>query len=189
MRINQSDPVVVDELTAQNVTAGEIQRVLQALLEEGVAVRDLVRIFEVISERARVTKDTESLCEAVRAALGPAISSSYARDGHLPVITLEPLVEHQLASTLQRGDHGAFLQIDPATAENLALAIAREAEQAETRGVEPVLACAAQLRPALRRLMRAAAPRLPVLAYTELGSQLELETVGVVNLGAEPVGV
>jgi flagellar biosynthesis protein FlhA len=65
------------------------------------------------------------------------------------------------------------------------MAIAREAESAEMRGVEPVFVCAAQLRTALRRLLKAAAPRLPVLSYTELGGHVELETIGVVNL-AQP---
>jgi flagellar biosynthesis protein FlhA len=186
--VKESDPVVIDELNATNTTAGEVQRVLQALLDEGVAIRDLVRIFEVISERSRVTKDTEHIVEAVRGAIGPAISASYAREGRLPVLTLEPLIEHSLAEALRPSESGSFLALDPAIAEQLAMAIAREAEAAEMRGVEPVLVCAAQLRPAMHRLLRAAAPRLPVLAYTELGSQLELETIGVVNLG-QPASV
>jgi flagellar biosynthesis protein FlhA len=181
--VKESDPVVIDELNASNTSAGEVQRVLQALLDEGVAIRDLVRIFEVISERARVTKDVEHIVESVRTALGPAISSSYARDGRLPVLTLEPLIEHSLAEALRPSDNGSYLALDPSIAEQLAMAIAREGEAAEMRGVEPVLVCAGQLRPAMKRLLRAAAPRLPVLAYTELGSQLELETIGVVNLG------
>ncbi|MCU1428220.1 MAG: flagellar biosynthesis protein FlhA [Actinomycetia bacterium] len=181
--VKETDPVVIDELNASNTTAGEVQRVLQDLLDEGVAIRDLVRIFEVISERARVTKDTEHIVEAVRAALGPAISSSYARDGRLPVLTLEPLIEHSLAEALRPSDNGTYLALDPNIAEALALAVAREVEGAEQRGVEPVLVCAGQLRPAVHRLLRAAAPRLPVLAYTELGAQLELDTIGVVNLG------
>jgi flagellar biosynthesis protein FlhA len=181
--VKETDPVVVDELNSTNTTAGEVQRVLQALLDEGVAIRDLVRIFEVISERARVTKDIEHITEAVRASLGPAISASYARDGSLPVLTLEPIIEHSLADALRPSDNGTYLALDPNVAEQLAMAIAREADASEMRGVEPVLVCAAQLRPAMRRLLRAAAPRLPLLAYTELGSQLELETIGVVNLG------
>ena len=76
--VKQSDPVVVDELNGANVTTGEIQRVLQMLLDEGVGIRDLVRIFEVVSERARVTKDTEQIVEAVRTSLGPAISAAHA---------------------------------------------------------------------------------------------------------------
>ncbi len=186
--VKHSDPVVVDELNGAGVTTGEIQRVLQMLLDEGVAIRDLVRIFEVVSERSRVTKDPEQLVEAVRTALGPAISASYAKDGKLPVLTLDPLVEHALAETLRTADTGTFLALDPQTAEQLALAVAREAEAAEMKGIEPVFVCAAQLRPSVRRLLHAAAPRLPVLAYTELGAQLELDTIGVVNLG-QPAAV
>jgi flagellar biosynthesis protein FlhA len=186
--VKQSDPVVIDELNGANVSTGEIQRVLQILLDEGVGIRDLVRIFEVISERSRATKDPEQIAEAVRTAIGPAISAAYAKDGRLPVLTLEPMVEHALAEALRAGDHGAYLALDPTTAETLALAVAREAEAAEMKGIEPVLVCATQLRPSLRRLLHAAAPRLPVLAYTELGQQLELDTIGVVNLG-QPAAV
>ncbi len=186
--VKQSDPVVVEEINAAGVTHGEIQRVLQALLEEGVTIRDLVPIFEVISERSRITKDTESICESVRLALGPAISAMYAVDGKLPILTLEPSIEHALADTLRTGDHGSFLAIDPALGEQLALAVAREAEGAEGRGIEPVFVCAAQLRAALRKLLRAAAPRLPVLSYSELGSQLELDPIGVVNV-VQPAAV
>jgi flagellar biosynthesis protein FlhA len=186
--VKQTDPVVVDELNGANVTTGEVQRILQLLLDEGVGIRDLIRIFEVVSERARVTKDPEAIAEAVRTALGPAISAQYSRDGRLPVLTLDPLVEHSLAEALRIGEHGSYLALDPGIAEQVALAVAREAEMAEMRGVEPVFVCAQQLRAALRRLLKAAAPRLPVLAYSELGSQLELETIGVVNLG-QPASV
>ena len=87
-----------------------------------------------------------------------------------------------LAETLRTGDNGTYLALDPQTAEQLALAVAREAEGAEMKGIEPVFVCATQLRPSVRRLLHAAAPRLPVLAYTELGAQLEL---ALVNLAME----
>ena len=184
----QTDPVVIDELNGANITAGEIQRVLQSLLEEGVGIRDLVRIFEVVSERSRATKDMEQIVEAVRTALGPAISASHARDGRLPVLTLEPIIEHSLAEALRTSDHGTYLALDPQIAEQLATAVARNAQEAEMKGIEPVLVCSTQLRAALHRLLQAAAPRLPVLAYTELGAQLELDTIAVVNLG-QPAAV
>src|SRR5664279_4077627 len=76
--VRASDPVVAEEVTAASLSLGEVQRVLQQLLDEGVAIRDFVRICEVLSERARVTKDPEALTEAVRASLGPAISASHA---------------------------------------------------------------------------------------------------------------
>src|SRR4051794_13126460 len=180
--VKAGDPVVVDELNSAQISMAEVQRVLRDLLEEGVAIRDLVRIFEVLSERGRVTKDPEQLVEGVRQALGPAISAAHAVENRLPVITLEPLVEHGLLEALRNGESGSFLAIDPTTAERLALTTAQRAEEAEQRGESPVLVCSGQLRPALRRLTKTVAPRLPVLSYAELGPQLQLETIGVVNL-------
>src|SRR4051812_37418832 len=180
--VKAGDPVVVEELNGAQVSMAEVQRVLRDLLDEGVAIRDLVRIFEVLSERGRVTKDPEQLVEAVRQSLGPAISAAHAVEGRLPVITLEPLVEHGLLEALRTGESGSFLAIDPTTAERLALTTAQRAEEAEQRGESPVLVCSGQLRPALRRLTKTVAPRLPVLSYAELGPQLQLETIGVVNL-------
>ncbi|MCU1380335.1 MAG: flagellar biosynthesis protein FlhA, partial [Acidimicrobiales bacterium] len=180
--VKASDPAVVEELTPNALSLAEIQRILQLLLEENVAIRDLVRIFEVLSERARVTKDPEALVEAVRGVLGPAISAAHATDGRLQAITFEPLVEQSLLEALRSGEHGTFLAIDPAQAERLAIEAATRAEEAEQTGASPVLLCSAPLRPAVRRLTRAAAPRLPVLSYAELGTQLQVETIGVISL-------
>jgi flagellar biosynthesis protein FlhA len=180
--VRASDPVVAEELASASVSLAEVQKVLQALLEEQVAVRDLVRILEVLSERARVTKDTEALTEAVRAALGPAISAAHAVDGRLPVLTLEPFIEHSLIEALRAGDGGSFLALDPDITERLALEVQGLASAAEQRGNHPVLVCAAPLRPALRRLLRSVVPGVAVLSYAELGAQLQLETMGVVNL-------
>ncbi|MCU1486170.1 MAG: flagellar biosynthesis protein FlhA [Actinomycetia bacterium] len=180
--VKASDPAVVDELQANNLSLSEIQRILQLLLDENVAIRDLVRIFEVLSERARVTKDPEQLVEAVRGVLGPAISASHAVEGRLHAITFEPLVEQSLLEALRSGENGTFLAVDPAQAERLAIEAAMRADEAEQTGASPVLLCSAPLRPAVRRLTRAAAPRLPVLSYAELGNQLQVETIGVISL-------
>ncbi|MFN8034875.1 MAG: flagellar biosynthesis protein FlhA [Acidimicrobiia bacterium] len=186
--VRASDPAVADEVTGANLSLGEIQRVLQGLLDEGVAVRDFVRICEVLSERARLTKDTEALTEAVRAALGPAISASHAAENALPILTIDPLTEQHLLESLRAGDGSTFLAVDPALGEQLAHEIAALADQAERVGYQPVLVCSPQLRPSLHRLVQAAAPRVPVLSYAELGPQLTLETLGVVNLAqATPV--
>ena len=182
--VKSTDPAVAEELASANVSLGEVQRVLSDLLDEGVAIRDLVRILEAVSERGRVSKDPEVLVEAVRASLGPAISSAHAVDGRLPVLTFEPMVEHAMLESLRTGESGSFLALDPNQAEQLAMEIARVAQTAEQRGENPVLMCAANLRPAVRRLVRNIAPGLPVLAYTELSPQLRVETIGVVSLGS-----
>jgi flagellar biosynthesis protein FlhA len=180
--IAATDPALADELGGGTISLGEVQRVLQALLEEGVGVRDLVRILETVTERARTSKDIEGLTEAVRAALGPAISSAHAAAGRLAVMTIEPLLEHTFLESMRTGEQGSFLALDPDTAEAFALKVAATAREAEERGVHPVLVCSAQLRPAVRRLTKNVVPGLPVLAYGEIGAQLELETMGVIDL-------
>jgi flagellar biosynthesis protein FlhA len=180
--IAATDPALAEELGGNNVSLGEVQRVLQALLEEGVGVRDLVRILETVTERARVSKDIEGMTESVRAALGPAISSAHASGGGRAVMTVEPLLEHTLLESMRTGEQGSFLALDPDTAEAFALKVAATAREAEERGVRPVLVCSAQLRPAVRRLTKNVVPGLPVLAYGEIGAQLELETMGVIDL-------
>jgi flagellar biosynthesis protein FlhA len=180
--VRATDPVVADEFGAAGLSLAEVQRVLQGLLEEVVPIRDLVRILEVLSERSRLTKDPEMLTEAVRVALGPSISAGYAPEGKLPVLTLEPLVEHALLESLRPAESGSYLALDPEVAERLLAEVGATATAVEQHGRQPVLVCAAPIRPALRRLVRNVNAGLPVLSYLEIGRQLELESMGVVSL-------
>ena len=179
--VKEVAPTVAEELTASQLSLGDVQRVLAELLDEQVAITDLVRIFEVLSERGHTTRDVEPLIEAVRATLGPAISGSLATDGRLPALVMDPVTEHHVVECVRQTPGGSVLVLDPQTSERLALEIARAAEQAEQRGEQPVLLCPAPARQALRRLVAQVIPRLPVLSYAELGPQLTVETIGVVN--------
>jgi flagellar biosynthesis protein FlhA len=180
--VRRSDPTVVEELGSAQVTLAEVQRVLRDLLDEGVSVRNLSKIFEVMTEKVRTTRDPEALVEACRQALGPALSAALATDGHLPVVTIDPVLEQQLSELLRTSENGSFLALAPEKAEAFTLAVAQRAREAERDGEMPVLVCAAPLRPAVKKLVRTATPRLPVLSYAELGSQLRLESKGVVTL-------
>jgi flagellar biosynthesis protein FlhA len=180
--VKQTDPAVVDELNAAQITLADVQRVMQDLLAERVPVRDLVRILESLGERGRQTRDPEQLVEAVRTALGPAISASYAERNQLSVVTFDPLTEQQLLASVRPGDGGTFLAIDPEAADRLSRAIVDVVTRAEHDGQAPVVVCSNQIRPALRRLVKTVLPSCPVLSYSELGPQLDIETIGMVNL-------
>ena len=180
--VKRTHPVVVEELTPSLLSLGQIQKVLQAMLDEGVPVRDLVRIFEALSLRAKISVDHDGLVEAARAALGPAIAAQYATGGKLTVITLDPMLEQQLLESLRPSETGAFMAIDGLRAEAIVSEAARLAETAEQQGLSPVLACSPQLRLPLMRLLRAGSRRVQVLSYGEIsGSTAQIETIGVVN--------
>jgi flagellar biosynthesis protein FlhA len=185
--VKRSHPVVIEELTPALLPLGEVQRVLRALLEERVPIRDLVRIFEALSERATMSKDHDGLVEAARGALEPALAAPYVSDGVLHAISFEPLLEQQMLEGLRPTDQGAVIVLDPEVAQNVLLGLAQAAQAAENTDVRPVLVCAPALRAAVRRLVAPAVERLPVFSYAELGAARQVTSVAVVGAtGARP---
>jgi flagellar biosynthesis protein FlhA len=180
--VRRSDPAVVEDLTAAQVTPGEIQMVLQGLLGEQVSIRDLVRILDAVGQRARQTRETDVLIEAARAAVGPAISMAHAHEHTLPVLTLDPMLERALVGSVQPGEDGRFVAIEPEYAEALSRSVAERLMIAEQSGSSPVLVCAPSLRGPLRRFLARVLPHLPVLSYEELAEHLTIETMGTVSL-------
>ncbi|MDN4472358.1 flagellar biosynthesis protein FlhA [Demequina zhanjiangensis] len=180
--VKQVNPAVVDELVPTLLSLGEVQRVLQGLLAEKVSVRDLPRIFEGLTLRAKVSTDAEGLIEASRTALGPAVAAPYVQDGVLRVITLDPLVEQQLVEARRPTDDGTQLAIDPDRMERLLESARLRMQEVERAGHEAVFACAPALRPALRKTLALAIPQVPVLSYTEVTcASVQVESVGVVS--------
>ncbi len=180
--VKTSNPVLLEEMTAAGLTLGDIQGVLRGLLDEGVPVRDLVRIVEAVTEQARTPqKDADCLLEAARITLGSTIGSLYSPQGSLPAITLAPPLEHSLIAAMQTGDRGRTLSISASSAGSVVRQLASLTHEAETRGTVPVVLCSTRLRPALRRLLRPSLPRLAVVGAGEIGAATPVETIGSVN--------
>jgi flagellar biosynthesis protein FlhA len=175
--VNATDPAVVDDLVAAGVGIADVQRVLAGLLDEGIPIRDLVRILEAIGERARVAKAPDALGEAARAALGPAITSALSVAGVLPLVTIDPRLEAEIGATYEPTDQGGVLRLDIRNHEHLMREIDRAAHVTAARALPTVIVCAAALRPALSRLVRQAAPSISVVAYSEIGDHLTVEAV------------
>jgi flagellar biosynthesis protein FlhA len=177
-----ANPVVLEEMAAANVTLGDVQGVLRGLLDEGIPVRDLVRIVESMTEQARTQqKDADSLLEAARIALGSTIGSLFAVNGTIPIITMAPSLEQGLIASIRTGDRGRTLGIEAVVAESLVRQVAKLTQESESRGVTPVLLCATRLRMALRRLLKPSLPRLAIVAAGEIGAAMSLDTVGNVS--------
>jgi flagellar biosynthesis protein FlhA len=187
--VKEREPVVMEEMAAAQVSLSELQRVLCDLLNEGVPIRDLARITEAVSERARVSKDPEGLLEAARNALGPAITALYASEGTLAVITIDAVDERMLLEVVAPSDHGTVLNIDPGKAEQLVQQVGTLAEKVENQGHQAVLLCSSRLRPAVQRLFAGAVPRLRVIGVNEVGPNVQLERLGTVHLAHEIAAV
>jgi flagellar biosynthesis protein FlhA len=180
--LKRTHPVVVEDLTPALLTLGEIQRVLHALLDEGVSIRDMVRIYEALSVAAKTSTEPDRLIEAARNALAPAITANLATDGTLDVLTVEPRLQQAMLESVRPGDGGAQLLLDPGLAESLINSVTEQYNTETARGHKPVLVCAAQIRLPLRRLVRLSVPALPVLSYTELSAgSVAVNAIGMID--------
>jgi len=181
-RLKQTNAAVVEEIVPDVLSVGEVQRVLQNLLSEGVPIRDLSTILEAIGDKARVSRDPALLTEHARQALGRTILAPYLdQSKRLRAITLDPGLEQELAGALIQTQEGELLALEPGKAQAVVEALKRQLEEARNRGLQPVLLCSARLRRHLRKLVGAILPRLPICAYTELFPGVNVETIGVVT--------
>ncbi len=183
-RLKEVNAAVVDEVVPDVLTVGEIQRVLQALLREGLSIRDLGAIVEAAGDKARLTRDPVVLAEYARQALGRAICAPHVdADQRLRALTLDPALEQELAAAIVQTPDGELLALDPARAEELVRAASERFEQGIAAGRRPVLLCAGRVRRHLRRLCEQSLPQLPVCAYQEIVPGVRVETLAVIDLG------
>jgi flagellar biosynthesis protein FlhA len=180
--LKEHNQAVVEEVVPDLLSVGELQRVLQALLREGVSIRDLGAIVEAAGDRARVTRDPELLAEYARQALGRTIVSPYLdAERTLRAITLDPHLEQEVSDAIAQTPDGEYLAMDPTRAQALVHQLSNHVEQAVTRGRRPVLICSSRVRRHLRRLCEQALPQLSVCAYNEIAPGIGVETIGVVT--------
>jgi flagellar biosynthesis protein FlhA len=181
-RLKETNAAVVEEVVPDALSVGEIQRVLQSLLAEGVPVRDLGTIVEAIGDKARTTRDTSLLSEYARQALGRAITAPHLDEQlRLQAITLDPAIEQEVSTSITQTTDGEYLAMDPPRAQAIVNALRAQVEHASGRGSKPVLLCSARVRRHLRRLIAQAQPHLAVCSYNEISPGINVETIGVIH--------
>jgi flagellar biosynthesis protein FlhA len=179
-KVNES---LVTDLVPDTLAEAEVQIILQNLLREKVSVRDMVTILEALSYHCRVNKDPDYLTEQVRMALSRSICKQHQNPdtGELPVVTLDPMVEEQMAQGLTQD--GQTMAMGPVFTQKLFAALNAEIERViGTHGVQPVILCNARLRLPFRRMIERMLPQIAVLSYNEIGPSIRATAVGSVRV-------
>lgn len=180
--IKQTAPTVVDELLPGQLTYGELQKILHALLRERVSVRNLETILEVLSDYAPRTKDIEVLTEYVRHALNREICSAYVdEENTLRVVTLSPQIEEEILRAVNSGEAANYVPVPPARADAISEATARAVQPLVLMGQDPVVLTSAPVRRFFRRVVERRIPKIVVLSYSEIDPAVKLESNGVVQ--------
>ena len=181
--LKDSNPVLVDELVPKLLGLGEIQKVLQNLLAEGISIRDLLTIFETLADHAQTTRDTDVLTEYARQGLKRAISNKYFHSNETTsVITLDPKVEQEIMGAVKQTEQGSYLALDPETTKKIIDSVETEVSKLESLGKNAIIITSPIVRMYFKKLTEDYFKDLIVVSYNEVESNVELQSVGMVTI-------
>ncbi|MBQ5851565.1 MAG: flagellar biosynthesis protein FlhA [Lachnospiraceae bacterium] len=180
--VKENNPSLVEELVPKLLGLGDIQKVLQNLLKEGISVRDLVTIFETLADHAATTRDTDILTEYVRQSLKRAISSKYfPLNETTSVVTLDPKLEQEIMGSVKQTEQGAYLTLDPDKTRTIMASVEEEIGKLEKLGKNPIVITSPIVRMYFKRLTEDYYKDLIVVSYNEIDTNVELQSVGMVT--------
>ena len=181
--VKDANETLISELVPKMLSVGEIEKVLQNLLAEGISIRDLVTIFETLADYATTTHDTDVLTEYVRQSLKRAISNQYFFSNETTsVITLDPKVEQEIMNAVKQTEQGSYLALDPEYTQKLMISLKEEMSKLEELGRTPIIITSPIVRMYFKRLTEEQFKNLHVLSYNEIDSDVELQSVGMVTV-------
>ena len=180
--LKETNPVLVEELVPKLLGLGEVQKVLQNLLSEGISIRDLLSIFETLADHASATRDTDVLTEYTRQGLKRAISSKFfPANETTSVITLDPKIEQEIMASVKQTEQGAYLTLDPEKTRAIMNSLEIEVSKLEKMGRSAIVITSPIVRMYFKKLTEDYFRDLIVVSYNEVESNVELQSVGMVT--------
>ena len=180
--LKENNPTLVEELVPKLMGVGDIQKVLQNLLEEGISIRDLLTIFETLADHAATTHDPDILTEYARQSLKRAISNKYfSGNDTSSVVTLDPAVEQEIMGAVKQTEQGAYLTLAPDRIRKIVDSVKQEVEKLENMGKMPIIITSPIVRIYFKKMINDYVKDLTVVSYNEIESNVELQSVGMVT--------
>ncbi len=182
----KTNPKAVEELVPNLLSVGAIQKVLQNLLRERISIRDLLTIVETLADFAPMSKDPDLLTEYVRQRIARSMISPYLSENKvLQVLTLDRQLEEILTKNIKRTEHGTYLALDPAMAQEIVQAATKEVEKQLAVNTQPVIMTTPGLRRHFRKLIEPSIPSVFVISHAEIADDINLKASGKVSLKNE----
>ena len=179
--LKQTNPTVITELIPGQLNVGQVQRILQNLLAEGISIRNLAGILEKVSDYTSVTKNPDELSEHARRALGAQIIKPYQSEkGALQAITLDPRLEQQMAQGLRQTPSEITLMMEPKLARHVVDTLSPRVQQLLNAGQPPVVMCSPPIRLPFRRFFETTFAELTVLSYAEVPPRVEIQSAAII---------
>ena len=181
--IKEQYNVVIDELIPDILRLGEVQKVLQNLLDEQIPINDLATILETLADYGLVTKDTETLTEYVRQSLKRTIATKYMdEEQRIKVIVVHPKVEELITQSIQKTATGSYPVLKPDSVNRMLDSLGNVHQQLVAEGTSHVILASPKIRLAVRKLIAFNFPDIAVLSLNEIPNEIMIESVGSIEI-------
>ncbi|MDE6879829.1 MAG: flagellar biosynthesis protein FlhA [Oscillospiraceae bacterium] len=183
--LKRTAPEVVEEVIPNLMTYAHLERILKNLLKEGVPIRDLATILETAADALNTTKDLDMVTENIRAALSRTITRRFCEHGQLRVVTLDAEVEKRIISSLSKNEQGIYLAMGPDLMQQIVTQLAEHIKKFNDLSQTPIVLTSQVIRVYLSRMLAQFYPNLYVLAFNEITSDVQIQSLGNVTLPRE----
>lgn len=176
-------PVVIDELIPDIMTIGEVQKIFQGLLKEGVPIKDRVTIFETLADNARIQKDVEFLIDCVRMSLGRSICEELADENNcINVVTLSGELERLINASIKRSPQGLYPDVEPDVTNSIYTNLSKLLESYSFSGEKCIFMVSPSIRSPFRKLIELVFPGVMVLSLTEIPNDVRINVKGTLEI-------
>lgn len=180
--IRDDNPALIEELIPNQLSIGEIQKVLSNLLDEGISIRDMETILETLADYSVTTRDIDMLTEYARQSLSRYITKKFADGGEMKVITLDSELEQAIMNSVNKTDTGSYISLDPNTIQRILEDTFSKVEKLASVGLQPIVLTAPLVRIYFKKLTEQTLKDLIVLSYNEVEPNVEVQSVGTVAM-------
>jgi len=180
--LKKTNAAIVDEAIPNIISVGEIQKVLCNLLREGIPIRDMETIVEVLCDYAPQVKDSDLLTEYVRQALKRTISHRFSEAGQMKVLSLDERIENTIMSAVKKVDSGSYLALEPLAIQSIVSASTTEINKIKDLVNIPIVLTSPVVRVYYKKLLDQFYPNVTVVSFSEIDNNVQIQALGNIAL-------
>lgn len=179
--LKQTEPDLVADAIPGVISYSGLEKILRALLKEGIPIRDLGLILEAIVD-AGPNRDIDTVTEQIRGRLSRTITRRFCENGQLRVVTLDAEVEKRILSALTKNDQGVYLALSPDVMQQIMTQLGELRKKFQELSQTPIVLTSQIIRVYLSRMISQFYPDVYVLSFNEITSNVQIQAIGNITL-------
>ena len=179
--LKQTEPELVADAIPNVVSYGVLEKILRALLKEGIPIRDLGLIMEAIVDTGP-NQNVDTVTEQIRGRLSRTITRRFCDNGQLRVVTLDAEVEKKILAALTKNDQGVYLALSPDIMQQIMAQLGELRKKFQELSQTPIVLTSQIIRVYLSRMIAQFYPDIYVLSFNEITSNVQIQAIGNITM-------